>query len=71
MLPMIDDLRIPRPGKVDPDRCPVCNRLRIALRVCLHTGNAAGARETVFDMQAHMTHGHPDDPRNTRPAPTR
>lgn len=62
------DLRTPRSGMVNPDTCPVCRRLRehVTAAICTRSPTVAGA--VVRAMHTHMVHGHPNDPRNLRPA---
>jgi hypothetical protein len=62
------DLRTPRTDLADPDRCPVCSRLRGFLTAAIMTGSESMARDVVVDMYAHIHHGHPKDPRNKTPA---
>jgi hypothetical protein len=57
------NLRVPRPGPVDPDRCPVCARLRDNVATVVITGSRKAARGLVTAMRTHMVHGHPKDPR--------
>lgn len=58
------DLRIPRTDRVDPDRCPVCARLRASLTAAIASRSAVMARGVVIDMHTHTFSGHPNDPRN-------
>jgi hypothetical protein len=63
---LIFDLTTPRPGPVDPERCPMCRRLRDTLSAAITSGNAPNSRAVVYAMYAHTTQGHPTDPRNVR-----
>lgn len=58
------DLRTPRADRVDPDRCPVCARLRTSLTAAITTNSAAMARRVVIDTHTHTFSGHPNDLRN-------
>ncbi|GAA5704466.1 hypothetical protein Save01_05311 [Streptomyces avermitilis] len=62
------DLRTPRPGRVDPETCPVCALLRMGVTEAVKTGDPKAAAATVRAMHVHMVWGHPNDPRNVRRA---
>ena len=66
LLLMGADLKTPRADRVDPDRCPVCARLRTSLTAAIATNRAVMARQVVIDMHTHTFSGHPNDPRNAR-----
>lgn len=44
----------------------MCRRLRDTLSAAITSGNAPNSRAVVYAMYAHMTQGHPEDPRNVR-----
>ncbi|KUN00598.1 hypothetical protein AQI95_34395 [Streptomyces yokosukanensis] len=59
----VEDLRAPRLGPVDPERCPVCGGLRRALKESLETKNATAGKAVLYAMRDHMVYGHPKDSR--------
>lgn len=59
------DLRTPRPGKVDPETCPMCALLRDSVSAAISSGSQQTAVSVVRAMHTHMFYGHPNDPRNT------
>ncbi|MET8691769.1 hypothetical protein ABZV65_04390 [Streptomyces bauhiniae] len=54
----------PRPGPVDPERCPICKELTRALGTAITMRNQKRATAVLVAMQHHMHQGHPDDPRH-------
>jgi len=68
LLELLDNLKTPRPGPVDPDGCPVCGSLRAILGTELKGGDRLSARAVVSAMHTHMIYGHPHDSRTLRRA---
>lgn len=68
LLDLLDDLKTPRPGPVDPEGCPVCGSLRAVLSRELKSGDRLSTRAVVYAMYTHMIYGHPQDSRTLRRA---
>lgn len=71
-LPMpnlLDDLRTPQQGPVDPEQCLVCQKLREVLAAAVLLGSPTSAGNLVRAAHQHMLHGHPNDQRTQRAAP--
>lgn len=69
LVDLLDDLRTPQPGPVDPERCPVCRTLWAILSKELKAGHGLMAKAVVYAMHTHMVHGHPEDTRTAEQIP--
>lgn len=63
-IPMLLDIRTPRPEPANPDTCRVCRQLRQAQAGVIEDGYVPGVRSMLVAMRIHLLEGHPDDPRN-------